>query len=210
MEKRSIYLTLDSRNRDTGTYPLSNHYIYKFDDVIKNVESVELVYAIYDKVGTDFYANIHIEEISPNTISNNSHIRDSFTQLPMLTYLNEYTTKQFRSIKVYNKPISKLTKFSIRFLKYDGSLYPMNEHLLIFQISYYLYVGNIEFNVRGEKNIEDYSLMVMDLPQNYTKEQLKMSYVMKRKSIEENVSNLDRTVLKRAFKDLYARLKANA
>lgn len=208
MDIKYEYLTIDSRNRNTQSYPSPNHYIYEFDDVLKNVDSIELVYAIYDKVGTDFYVNLHITELSPNAISNNSAIRDSFTQLPLLTYLNEYSSEKFRSFKKFIKPIAKLPKLTFKFIRHDGSLYPMTEHLLIFRISYYMYSGNIEFNALGEKNIEDDSLTILNLPSNYNKEELNESYLMKKKSLlEKNGSATEYQSIKNAYTDLNSRLR---
>lgn len=208
MDVKQEYLTIDSRNRDKTNFQNPNHYIYEFDDVLKNVESVELVYAIYDKVGTDFYVNLHISELGTNAISNNPAIRESFTQLPLLTYLNEYSSDKFRSMKLFPKPIPKLQRLTFRFTRFDGTLYPMMEHMLIFQISYYLYSGSIEFNAFGNKNIEDNSLTVLNLSSNYSKEELNESYVMKKKSLlDANGSAHDYQAIKNAYTDLNSRIR---
>jgi len=49
-EMRTAYIVIDSRNRDTKKYPNPNDYVIEFDSPIKNIESVELTYALYDSV----------------------------------------------------------------------------------------------------------------------------------------------------------------
>lgn len=132
----TIYnVCVDSRFRDISKYLNPYEYVVSFDDIFKDVISVELVFAVYEKNGTDLYVNVHIEELSPNLISNSNFASGSFCQLPMLTPLNSYDSGMYKCIKIFEKPLAKLTKLSIRFLKPDGTQYPMNDHLLKFEIN---------------------------------------------------------------------------
>lgn len=128
------YLSIDSRRRDRCLFPDASNYVVDFDRVFKNVVSVELVYAVYPKFGDEDYVNLYIDELVPNMVSNCVQIGGSFTQLPLLRPKNEYTCDQYRSIKVFGSPLSKLAKFSIRFMGYDGNYYPIREHMLRFEI----------------------------------------------------------------------------
>ena len=78
MEVRRTFIVIDSRDRNKMTHPNANNYVFTLDDVIKNVSSVELVYAVYMKFDTETYVNLHIDEFAPNAIANNKILRDSF------------------------------------------------------------------------------------------------------------------------------------
>jgi hypothetical protein len=98
------------------------------------------VYALYPKHGNEFYTNLHIEEFSPNAISNNKYLEESFTQLPMIHYYNEYRSELSDKIgKSYEQPIRKLSKLTIKFIAYDGEKTVMGDHFLKFEIEHYIY-----------------------------------------------------------------------
>lgn len=127
-------LGIDSTFRDVAKYPASNKYVIVFDNVFKDVISVQLVFAVYEKNGIEPYVNLDIEELSPNLISNSQYLANSFCQLPLLEPLNTYNTSLFKCIKTFEKPLAKLSRLSIKFLKPDGSEYPIRDHFLKFEI----------------------------------------------------------------------------
>ena len=130
------YLSIDSRKRDRFLFPDASRYVVDFDRVFKDIVSVELVYALYGKFGDEDYVNLYIEELVPNMVSNCTRIGGSFTQLPLLQPKNEYTSaSKFRSVKVYPTPLNKLAKFHVSFMGFDGSLYPIREHMMRFEIT---------------------------------------------------------------------------
>ena len=181
MELRKNYLLIDSRDRDTNKYPDPNKYIYYIHDTIKNIFSVKLVYALYPKHGVEFYTNLFIEEFSPNAISSNRFLRDAFTQLPLPNYFNEYNADISNGIgKTFSKPISKLNKLSIEFLNYDGENSIMGDHLLKFEIQYYVYDGIIDSNQLTK--ISD----ILDVSTNYNKNDLKKAYKAKRSMLNDS------------------------
>jgi hypothetical protein len=49
-ELRTAYIVIDSRNRNTTLYPNPCDYVIDFDNILKNIKSVELTYALYDAV----------------------------------------------------------------------------------------------------------------------------------------------------------------
>ena len=102
------FIAVDSRYRDKGKYPDPNEFAVDIDPVFKNVVSIELVYAVYDKLGTEQYVNLCINEIDSYLVSNNSSIEGAFTQLPLTKPLNEYTSQKFRSIYVFPNPMAKI------------------------------------------------------------------------------------------------------
>jgi hypothetical protein len=126
---------IDSEFRDKQKYPNPHTYTVAFDNVFKNVVSVELVLAMYGKFTIDQYINLCIEELSPNLESNSNYVRGSFTQLPLLDNLNRYDRGMYESVKVFEKPIAKLHKFTIRFITPSGQDYPIREHFLRFQVT---------------------------------------------------------------------------
>jgi len=191
MIKKKNYILIDSRDRDTNIYKEPDSYVIKLNDVIKNLFSVKLVYALYPKHGTEFYTNLYIEEFSPNAISNNQYLVESFTQLPMMSYYNEYKSELSDKIgKFYEQPIPKLSKLTIRFQSYDGSTTVMGDHLLKFEIEYYIYDGTPELNKRNSK--------IFNLPVSFSKKDLNREYKRLRKIArsDEEIDNLKKEYLR--------------
>lgn len=102
---------------------------------------MSLVFAVYEKVGTELYVNMYIEELSPNLVSNSNHIAGSFCQLPLTDALNVYDTSMYKCTKIFEKPLSKLTKLSIQFIDADGVIQPMREHFLKFEVTTLKFIG---------------------------------------------------------------------
>lgn len=200
MIKKKNYIIIDSRDRDTNRYKDPNQYVIILNNVIKNVYSVKLVYALYPKHGTEFYTNLHVEEFSPNAISNNHHLIESFTQLPMMSYYNEYKSELSDKVgKYFEQPISKLGKLTIRFQAYDGVLMEMGEHLLKFEIEYYIYDGPPELN----KQIVTKS-NIFALPRDFTKRDVIREY----KRVRANITSKEEIhKLKHEFKRLIEKLE---
>ena len=126
---------VDSKFRDFEKHPSASEYIMDFENIFKNVVTIQLVFAIYEKTGVDNYVNLWIEELSPNLVSNSNHISGSFCQLPLTTALNVYNTSMYKCSKTFEKPLAKLSKLTIKFLRSDGSVYPMKDHFLNFEVS---------------------------------------------------------------------------
>ena len=125
---------MDSRFRNLALYPTPATYVMGFDDVLKNVVSVELVSAVYEKVTPEMYLSLHIEEFNTYTISNSPHIKKSFTTLPLEHIMNMYNSHQFQSITRFESPILKLNKLTISFVAPGGKPYNMKDHLLLFDV----------------------------------------------------------------------------
>ena len=180
MIKKKNYILIDSRDRDVKIYKEPDSYVIKLNDVIKNLFSVKLVYALYPKHGTEFYTNLYIEEFSPNAISNNQYLVESFTQLPMMSYYNEYKSELSDKIgKFYEQPIPKLSKLTIRFQSYDGTTTVMGDHLLKFEIEYYVFDGTPELNKINSK--------LFNLPNDsYSKKDLNREYKRLRKNAQSD------------------------
>ena len=180
MMKKKNYILIDSRDRDINIYKEPDSYVIKLNDVIKNLFSVKLVYALYPKHGTEFYTNLYIEEFSPNAISNNQYLVESSTQLPMMSYYNEYKSELSDKIgKFYEQPIPKLSRLTIRFQSYDGSTTVMGDHLLKFEIEYFVYDGTPELNKINSK--------IFNLPNSiYSKKDLNREYKRLRKIAQSN------------------------
>lgn len=135
MDVFTTRVCVDSRYRDQTIYPNPASYVMLFEDVLRNVVSVELVSAVYETIGPDIYLSLHIDEFNTSTISNSASIKTSFTTLPLGNITNVYHCHQFQSITRLENPILKLNKLTIRFIAPSGKLYPMKDHLLRFEIS---------------------------------------------------------------------------
>ena len=196
-------LVVDSRDRANGS---SNSYIYDLEQVLHNIVSIQLSYAWYEKRGTQNYTVLTVDELATNShISSNRYLRDGFCILPLTNYINELTTEtSLNTTHTFVQPMSSLSKLTIRFLNHDGTAYDMREHLLVFSLSCYEYDAAIEHDSRRFPNVLDNSLIVLNLPQNFTKHELNERYrAMKRDAKNEH----ELKVLKKAYLDLVKRTR---
>lgn len=186
------HLGVDSKFRDKNRFPNPHTYYIEFENVYKNVVSVELVYAIYERTTTDQYCNLQIEELGHNLHSNSNHISGSFAQLPMIQNINAYDRSLFRSIKIFEKPLSKLPRLSIRFLTPEGAPYPVREHFMRFEITCMKFNSTIEW-----KNMEMVSQtasmfhtitwnaeQVLGLPPGYTWETAQENFMSRAREVK--------------------------
>ena len=129
-------LLVDSRKRDPARLRDPNHYVVDFEDVFRNVESVELVHAVYHKFGTENLVNLRIDELNNRIFSNCHAVTDSFTQLPLVNYVNEYNggVTHFQSYRRFRVPLEKLARITVRFTDLDGVPYKMLDHQMRFVI----------------------------------------------------------------------------
>jgi hypothetical protein len=133
------FLFVDSRSRDSTAFVSPTQYVVQFDNVLKNVVCVELVYALYGRSsGNDTYVNLHIEELDQDIITQPKTRKVAFTQLPFFEAINdkyEYSQQKYRSIRRFSKPLVELDRLSITFTRDDGTFFPVTEHLLRFEIT---------------------------------------------------------------------------
>ena len=148
-------LAVDSRHRDASAYPNANSYVIRLDEEIRNVESVELVYAIYGTFGTERYVNMFVLEFEggarvgegsdAGAISGGYQgargggyraVSGAFTQLPLIDPVNEYRggTTHFRSVAAFRAPLGRLSRLTIRFVDAMGEPYPIRDHFLRFEV----------------------------------------------------------------------------
>lgn len=195
-------LGIDSGFRDKNKYPNSYDYVVIFDNIFKNVVSVQLVFAVYENSGTDKYVNLHIDELSPNLISNSQYISGSFCQLPTLQAKNVYDTSMYKCIKTFEKPLSKLSRMTIRFINSNGDIYPMRDHFLKFEIQCLKFSGK----VKEWKNNELFTQSVSMYEPSAASKQ-----VSKPSTSYLNVpEKYDLEILKTAFKSACEQLRAQA
>ena len=140
------YICVDSRER-AGEFLQPFHYTVVFEEAIRNISSVTLTYVLFnpDISGVDdLYVNLQIDELNQDkVISTNSHIKKAFAQLPIQgdrgvydNALNERVTREF------NIPLSVLNKFTISFVKYDGTyLETVNEHFIKLEVKHFNSIG---------------------------------------------------------------------
>ncbi len=139
---------VDSRARNPESHPNPHEYTVEFQKTFKNIVSVELVAAIYDGIAIERYVNVVIDELcGGELISNTNAGNGAFTQLPLTLPINQYTQDQYRSIKTFDHPLSKLSKLSIRFVGSDSLPYiHMSEQYLRFEIICCKYESTVESN----------------------------------------------------------------
>lgn len=125
---------IDSQQRSTVNYPDPSFYAFDLPTPLKNVLSVELVYAMYMCPSVqDLYVNLVIDDLPCKLISN-INTANVFTQLPADKQSNIYTSQLYRSIILLDKPLQKLGRLSIRFVNKTGQMFPIGEQYLRFEI----------------------------------------------------------------------------
>jgi hypothetical protein len=214
---------VDSRHRDMTKFPTPSQYIVYFDNVFQNVVSVSLVFAVYEKTGTELYVNLYIEEMSPNLISNSNHVSGSFCQLPMTTALNTYDTSMYKCIKHFEKPLAKLSKLTIKFTTSSGEIYQMRDHFLKFEINCLKFIGKEWANnelftntisvmqLNGYKKSSDNVIVTIKVPPIYNMDILKTAFksscdTLRSYNLPANVFEKKYKQLKDEFKQLASRL----
>lgn len=140
---RTACIFIDSTYRNSETFPSPSSYVYHLDDVMSNVRSIELVEALYERVTTDKYVNLKVDELvySPSDISSNSQIAlRSFAHLPLIAgpvcAFQKSSSGGMRYVHHFDPPLAKLHRLTISWLRQDGSLYPPKNHVLRFHIQY--------------------------------------------------------------------------
>jgi hypothetical protein len=129
-------VVVSSLARDIERFPSPASYVVEFDDTITNVVSIELVYALYEKLSTDRYVNLTVLEADGDLVSNCNTARRAFTQLPLVAPLNEYDGSKYRSVRTFTgAPLARLTRLTIAFVGPSGRPYPMRDHLLRFEVT---------------------------------------------------------------------------
>ena len=134
---RRRVVVVSSLARDVENYPSPAYYVVPLDDTLRDVVSIELVYALYDRVSIDRFVSLIVREAaSSDLISNCNTASHAFTQLPMLHSVNEYTPQRsYRSLHEFaGGPLAKLDRLTIAFAAPDGTGYPMRDHLLRFEV----------------------------------------------------------------------------
>jgi len=134
-------IVVDSSFRDKAAYPTAGNYVIHLNNVLKGVASLELTYGMYASAPDvaalpTKYVNMFIDEMQSTLFSNAPAMMGAFTQLPMTESYNTYSAlKAYASIKVFEQPLMKLSRLSIKFTLPNGdALTSMPDHLLRFDI----------------------------------------------------------------------------
>lgn len=137
MARRVRTIIVDSRQRDKRAYPSPNSYVVKLSEELRNVESLELVYAIYPTFGTESYVNLFVSELEERgsvVTLDSAEVGGAFTQLPLIHPVNEYTpARHFRSISSFRIPLARLSRLTLRFTDAFGVPYVIQDHFLRFE-----------------------------------------------------------------------------
>lgn len=192
---------IDSAFRDRAKYPSASEYIIPFDNIFKNVVSVQLVFAVYEKNGVESYVNLHIEELSPNLVANTQAISGSFCQLPLMNTQNVYDTSMYKCIKTFEKPLAKLSRLTIRFIKANGEVYPMRDHFLKMEVRCLKFSGRTKEWSNNEMFTQSVSVYEPSMPKK--KNGAAASVLIKVPAV------YDMDVLKMAFRSASETLRAS-
>lgn len=144
------YIVVDSASRDTN-YVNAWNYVVNLNYTLKNIISIELVYAYYsgNGVGSNKYIVLDIDEIDSKIESNNNTLLKAFTHLPLdgTNYIDYNSSNFYKSIKYFDKPLSKLARLSISFKNNLGEYYHISEHVLRFEVVCMQLQDNIDLGI---------------------------------------------------------------
>ena len=201
---------IDSRHRDTASYPDPNHYVIHLDDTLRNVDSVELVFAVVYKFGTEDVVNLFIDEIPNRIYSNAQAVTDAFTQLPLVHYVNEYHGgyNSYQSYKKFRVPLERLTRLTINFKDSSGLLVKMLDHILRFEIKTLERQGSIDTHY-VERLAEPLhpGRALLGLGESYTTRDVHNAYANKRRLYQhEQRSAAELQRLEKIYKQVLRRL----
>ena len=134
-KKRSKYVFIDSRDRNTVKHNSANKYEISFNEPFENVISVELI--SIKLPFPDINEPYIIMKVSGmNIIQSNNNIANQST---VIIYENPDSTNiNFHDsvMKVFKPPIS-MNKFKVSFYKYNGELYDFTnlDHSIVLKIT---------------------------------------------------------------------------
>ena len=138
------YLTIDSRDRDRTSYPDPNSYVVHLGSVdndsgahtqtnYKNLVKIELLHCIIpnrNNIKDEIYILLEIDELGGVYNATNNNTRNSFAKLHSHsmsasdTFFDAVSPGDYFISKNYEPtPLSNLSKLTIKFKKYDGTLF---------------------------------------------------------------------------------------
>lgn len=131
-EKTDNYLIVNSKDRDTVTYPSSSQFVITLDKEYRNISSVELIQAIVpdkNNITQEPYLLLNVKELENTMDSNNKQIYESFAILqtcqPTISGSFLQIDKRIfeNVIMKYKTPKANLSKMSISITDTDGVLF---------------------------------------------------------------------------------------
>lgn len=134
--ERRRHIVVDSRMRNPSAHPRPSSYSVRLDEELRNVLSLELVYAVYHTVGTERYVHVFLEEARDRggVAGLAGGVGGAFTQLPMVDPVNEYTpARHYRSHVAFRAPLARLPSLTLRFTDAFGRPADMGEHMMRFE-----------------------------------------------------------------------------
>lgn len=127
------YIHVNSSDRDTSKYPKVNNYRINFDNVLKNVHSIEIVSASLANQGTPLsnpYLILGLDGLNHITFSNNSSKKGFSTlYLPQTTSAHILPDLDLSGGNIYffKNPLSSLNQFDISIYTPGGTLFNFGE-----------------------------------------------------------------------------------
>lgn len=127
------YIHVNSSDRDTSKYPKVNNYRITFDNVLKNVHSIEIVSASLANQGSPLanpYLVLSLDGLNHITFSNNSSKKGFSTlYLPNTTAAHIIPDLDLSGGNIYffKTPLSTLNQFDIQIYGPNGTLFNFGE-----------------------------------------------------------------------------------
>lgn len=151
-EKTERYLIVNSKDRDTVTYPSSSNFVVNLDQSYKNVCRVELIQAIIpdkNNVGSEPYLLLNIKELENTMDSNNKELFEAFSILQLNeptipgTFIQLLTRIHQHVVLNYKTPKATLSKLTVSVTDSEGNLFNFGGNGNILKATQVLFVFKV-------------------------------------------------------------------
>lgn len=132
-EEEIHYICINSSDRDTTKYPKVNNYRINFQDILKNIHSVEIAagsVANQNSVQALPYLIVKFDGMDHLNFSNNN-INKGFALLYLKPTTGAHVQPELgclqRNVRYFKTPLASLSSISVQFYKPDGTLFDFGE-----------------------------------------------------------------------------------
>ncbi len=132
-EEQIHYICINSSDRDAAKYLKVNNYRIDFQDIFKNIHSIEIVagsVANQNSVQSLPYLVVKFDGMDHLTFSNNN-INKGFALLYLKPTAGAHVYPELgclqRNVRFFKTPLASLASISVQFYKPDGTLFDFGE-----------------------------------------------------------------------------------
>jgi len=132
----TYFVCIDSRDRNTTAYPNLDRYKITLPYCYRQVFAFRLARGFIKRDGviSDRYAFLRIKNIPSRMSATAAGGHDAFCHILLNNSNNRITESSFDKSMFFEFPIDRLMHLDIEWVRNDGTVYTMSNHMLLFQI----------------------------------------------------------------------------